>query len=98
MLRSEINSWQGFGFKDTAVGTFVTIQTNTTTLHLTPDHYIPVCTTLTAATCHSWENVPAHSVRTGQAIMVMSSGEHHLAHFLDTYRWNASPCSKGQGG
>ena len=67
-----------FGHQDhTSQSIFVTIQTNATTLTMTPDHYIPACTTPSSG-CRSWSSfttVPASSVRAGQAVMVVSSGE-----------------------
>ena len=67
-----------FGHHDkTAQDTFVSIHTNSTTLHLTPDHHIPVCSAPFSG-CHSFDAfrmVPASSVRVGQVLVVLSAGE-----------------------
>ena len=56
---------------------FVTIHTTTTTVRMTQDHHIPVCTTSDCNDQASFNNVPAGTVRSGQVVRLgTSAGEH----------------------
>ena len=64
-----------FGHHDpSAESAFVTIHTTITSVRMTRDHYIPVCSATDCSNQASFKNVPAGTVRSGQAVLVRTAG------------------------